>query len=100
MESFTHNRQHLLEQQRQQLERTFRQNARPTVDRPARLQQLINRAGKALVHWLTAGNAPRISLSTQGETQVWKVYDPIDNSTYYFDEENQVRDWLDHRFYQ
>ena len=100
MNSFTHNTGSLVERQRQQLERTFRQETQQTVYDPSRLLHLLSRAGQAMVHWLTAGDAPRIRLITQGDVQVWRVYDPVDNRTHYFDQEADVRDWLDQRFYQ
>jgi hypothetical protein len=98
MSSFIHNPNPRLEQRRQQLETIFWHDSRPAENRATGFQHIMRRVGQALVHWLTAGDAPRISLTTQGDTQVWKVYDPTDHQTYYFDDENNVRQWLDQRF--
>lgn len=99
MNSFTHDSQTLLEQRRQRLEATLRQTTEQIVHRPSRLRQVFNHIGHALVHWLTQGDTPRIQRFTQGETEVWKVYDPIDHRTHYFTQEDDVRSWLDQRYY-
>lgn len=99
MNSFTHDTHTLLEQRRQQLENTLRHSSAKFVERPSRLQKVLNDLGQTLVRWLTQGDAPRISLSTQGDTEIWRVYDPVNTSTHYFNSENEVRDWLDQRYY-
>jgi hypothetical protein len=100
MDSFTRNNSPLIEQQRQRLETLFYQGVSSSEPRGKRWQLLLNQAATALVHWLTAGDAPRINRTLIGETEIWKVYDPVDQRTYYFAHENEVREWLDQRFNQ
>lgn len=100
MNGFTHNPNARLEQQRQQLENLLQQDACQTVQRPSRWRQFWSQTANALVHWLTAGNEPRIHHLTVGDTEVWKIYDPGDDSVHYFTAEDDVRIWLDQRYHQ
>jgi hypothetical protein len=99
MDSFTHNPR-LIEQQRQRLEKIVHQGTPSSAPHRKRWQQLLTQAANAWVHWLTAGNAPRIQRAIVGETEIWRVYDPVDQRTHYFDQEHEVRVWLDQRFNQ
>jgi hypothetical protein len=100
MNNFTHNAQTLLEQQRPNLEITLQENTRLTVDQPARLRHFFGRLGNTLVQWLTQKSTLRTHRSTQGETEVWEVYDPRDHRTHFFTHENEVRIWLEERYYR
>ncbi|HEY9814952.1 MAG TPA: hypothetical protein V6D20_03990 [Candidatus Obscuribacterales bacterium] len=98
MHSPTHDAQALLEQDRQRLETSLHQKADCIDDRPSRLRQFLNGVGQALVNWLIQEDIPRIHRFI-GETEVWKVYDPSDRSTHYFDREDDVRVYLERRYY-
>jgi len=99
MNSFTYETSTRLEQQRQQLENLLHQGNCETVYCPSRLYKFWSRFINAVIHRLTAGDEPRISLNTVGDAEVWKVYDPVDSSLHYFTHENEVRAWLDQRYY-
>lgn len=99
MHNSIHDAQALLEQHRQRLGTSLHQTADRIVYRPSRLQQFLHGAGQALVNWLTQDDAPRIHRFIRGETEVWKVYDPSDRSTHYFDREDDVRVYLERRYY-
>lgn len=66
---------------------------------PSRLQQGVQHIAQAVVNWLTVENAPRIRRSIQADGQVWQVYDPVDNSVHIFPSEDEVRTWLEQRYY-
>lgn len=99
MNSYTHASQALLNQQRQHLE-TLVQHPYSTVYEPSRVGQFAHRLGQMLLAWFTSGSEPRIRKLIQGGTDVWQVYDPATEKTLYFNHENEVRVWLDQRFYQ
>ena len=71
-----------------------------TAYHPRQFKRLLRRATDAFAHWLTTGSMPRISKAMQGDTEVWKVYDPVSNQTLYFDQENSLRVWMEERYYQ
>jgi len=80
-----------IESQRQQLERLIRRP--PTAGHP------LQTWGQALVRFLTAPAAPRIrQRQHQGHT-LWYVYDPHTQLHHRFDQANEVRQWLEARYY-
>ncbi|MGD1908634.1 MAG: hypothetical protein ACFB0C_21980 [Leptolyngbyaceae cyanobacterium] len=93
MNSYTNSNQLPLEQQRRHLEALLQT---PSSSGNG-LSQALTQMGKGLVHWLTSGSQPRITQIQRGDTEMWKVYDPIDSQVLYFDHEDQVRAWLDDR---
>jgi hypothetical protein len=99
MNSFTYETNTLLEQQRQQLENTLRQGPCEIVHRPAR-PPFWARAAQALLHWLTNHDEPRIKHRVTGNTEVWRVYDPVNRRRRAFKTEDEVRVWLEQRHYQ
>ena len=90
----------LLDLQRERLEALLLNHPTNTAYRPGRLGQLLSQLGQRLVHWLADGSTPKISKRTNGDTEVWKVYDPVADRTLYFDQEDAVRIWIDERHYQ
>ncbi|NER79578.1 MAG: hypothetical protein F6K42_08335 [Leptolyngbya sp. SIO1D8] len=88
----------LLDLQREHLELLLDQSTN-TAYRPGRLSGVLKQLGQNLVHWLTTGSMPQISKQVQGDTEVWKVHDPVVNRTLYFDHEDALRSWLDKRYY-
>ena len=79
---------------RQQLERAWQSNHRQSW-----LQKLQN-WGATAVAAMTRGKEPQISkVVTEHEIQ-WKVYDPVGDRTHWFHQEQEVRAWLEQRYYQ
>lgn len=89
----------LLDLQRQRFE-VLLHHPTNSAYRPGRLTALFKQMGQSLVQWMTTGAMPQISKSIQGDTEVWKVYDPVVNRTLYFDHEDALRVWMDKRYYQ
>lgn len=60
----------------------------------------IGQASRFLVNQLVRRNEPKIhqTINRQG-TASWKVYDPITEQTSYFDSEQNVRQWIENRYY-
>lgn len=71
-----------------------------TAYHPGQVGQLLNQLGQTVMNWLTAGSLPRVSKVMQGETAVWKVYDPVSNCTRYFEQETALRVWMEERYYR
>jgi hypothetical protein len=71
-----------------------------TAYHPRQLMPLLKRVMNGIAHWLTTGSMPHISKTVQGDTEVWKVYDPVSSRTLYFDQENALRIWMEERYYQ
>ncbi|MGD1860696.1 MAG: hypothetical protein ACFB0E_12090 [Leptolyngbyaceae cyanobacterium] len=100
MNSYTH-KNLAIEQQRSRLEGIInRSNSYKTAYHPSQLKQLVSHWGQSLIRWLTAGAMPRITKTMQGNVTVWRVYDPTSHQTHYFDQENDLRIWLEKRYYQ
>ncbi|QQE66826.1 hypothetical protein GFS31_35290 [Leptolyngbya sp. BL0902] len=83
-----------LEQQRQQLEALVR--PRPS----ALLRQTLLRLGHACLGWMLPNNSPRIQQRWQNDCTYWTVYDPVTNRTQRFYSENDLRVWLEGRYYE
>ncbi|WP_204138190.1 hypothetical protein [Halomicronema sp. CCY15110] len=71
-----------------------------TAYHPRQLGRLLSRTSQGLVHWLTTGSMPRVSKEMKGDTEFWRVYDPVSHSTRYFDHEDALRVWMEARYYQ
>ncbi|MEM6521141.1 MAG: hypothetical protein AAF892_15355 [Cyanobacteria bacterium P01_D01_bin.71] len=100
MNSYTH-KNLSVEQHRSRLETLInRSDSYITAYHPGQLRRLLSHWGQTLVCWLTNGTMPRISKTVQGDTTVWKAYDPISHQTHYFHQENALRIWLEERYYQ
>lgn len=89
----------LLEIQRQRLEILLDYPA-GTAYQPSRVGKFLLKFGQGLVHWLTNGDMPKVSKFTQGDIEVWKVYDPVISQALYFDNEVELRIWMEQRYYQ
>ncbi|WP_008311365.1 hypothetical protein [Leptolyngbya sp. PCC 6406] len=99
MNSYTHYTTTLLDQQRQHLD-TLVSRPDETAFQPSRLGEVVAQIGHALVNYFATGSHPRISQAVRQGHAVWKVYDPISDRVHYFDHEDEVRVWLDQRFYE
>jgi hypothetical protein len=81
-----------LERQRLQLE--------ALVQTPSGRLNPLKTWGRIVIHALTAHRSPRIrQRMVQGQLQ-WVAYDPITQRTRYFLTEQDVRIWLESRYYE
>lgn len=99
MDSFSHITQTRLAQQQQQLETTFQRPSHLATYQAPSLGQWLRQLGQVLVNGLTRGDAPRITRIVRGDRELWQVYDPMDNLHHVFEQEDEVRAWLDQRYY-
>jgi hypothetical protein len=99
MNSFTHDSHALLEEHPQHLQAPLQQHPEQTITQPSRVRRFFDQISQSAWQWLTQGNTPRISRFIQGDVEVWKVYDPINNRTLCFTDEDEVRAWLERRYY-
>lgn len=83
-----------LERQRQRLEALVQ--AQPTSPLVKAMQHL----GHALVRFLTNGQSPVIRQRWQHGCLVWQVYDPVSHRTQRFHSEDELRVWLEGRYYE
>lgn len=99
MNSYT-GRSALLNRQRDRFETLIGRSDYVTAYHPKHVGRLFTQLGTGVINWLTVGSMPRISKQAQGEAEVWKAYDPVTNRTAYFDSENDLRIWIEERYYQ
>lgn len=90
----THYSSYDLEQQRQRLEALVQ--PRPTSP----VINALKRAGHTLVRFLTNGQNPYIQQRLQNGCLVWRVYDPMAQQTRRFYSEDDLRVWLETRYYE
>jgi hypothetical protein len=82
---------------RQQLENTFQLD----YTRQSRLRQTLSAIAGKVVNALTHNyNSPKIwcTVDDAGQTH-WNVYDPIAQTRKMYSSEQEVREWLDCRYY-
>ena len=83
-----------LERQRQRLESLVQpQPASPLI-------KALQRFGQTLVTFLTNGQSPYIQQQWQNGGLVWRVYDPVTQQTQRFYSEDDLRLWLETRYYE
>lgn len=88
----------LLDLQRERLEILLNQPTN-TAYRLGRLGEFFTHLGQGIFNWLATDSTPKISKHVQGDAEVWKVYDPTVNRTLYFSHEDDLRIWMDQRYY-
>jgi hypothetical protein len=95
MNSTTRHPNHDLNRERQRLEALVQ----PT---PAGLglKQLLTTLGDNTMKFLTGSNELRIWQRNQNGQSVWFAHDPVTNRTRSFASEQDVRHWLDRRYYE
>lgn len=93
---YTHENQ--LDLNRQQLEEALQQSQ--TQSAKNAIAQLLSKAGSTLLSLFVNSDQPRIQATTVNGEQVWKVYDPISGSRAAFTSEQDLRAWLEQRYYQ
>ncbi|MBD1915492.1 MULTISPECIES: hypothetical protein [Cyanophyceae] len=95
MNTTTRNSNSELNRQRQRLE-TLVQPAQ----RPLGMGQALSALGDRLLSFFTDTQELRIWQSTRNGHQVWFAHDPVTNRTRSFHSEQDVRRWLDNRYYE
>ena len=98
MNSSTHY-SNTLEQQRQRFEQLVQQPQQPTAAANPFVHNLI-RLGDRLMRFFTADHQVRIWQRTRNGRPVWFAYDPMTNQKRQFFNEQDVRNWLDTRYYE
>ena len=98
MDSYTNPQSIQLEAQRQKL------NALLQAERPQPsihpLKEVVSRLGASMVQFLTGQRSLRIWTRTRQGQQVWYVYDTLANRKQQFTSEEDLRIWLDKRYYE
>jgi hypothetical protein len=90
----THYSSYDLERQRQRLEALVQpQPTSPVV-------KALQRMGHTLVRFLTNGHNPHIQQRWQNGCLFWWVYDPMTQQTQRFYSEDELRIWLEGRYYE
>lgn len=87
-----------LEQQRQHFEQLIHQ-PQPAAGSNPIVQRLIHLGG-AIVRFLTSEQEPRIWQRTRHGRRTWFAYDPITDQKRQFFTEQDLRLWLDTRYYE
>jgi hypothetical protein len=95
MTSTPHTSNYDLNRQRQHLETPVQQPTRPSITLGNTLQQF----GAKTMRFFTGQTEPRIWQRTRSGNAIWFAHDPITNSTRSFISEQDVRTWLDNRYY-
>lgn len=93
----TRDSNHTLNQQRQRLEALVQPTRRPAgLD----LTQALKQLGDRTMRFFTGQTEPRIWQRTRQGQPVWFAHDPITNRTRQFLTEQDVRFWLEKRYYE
>lgn len=95
MNTTTRNPNSELNRQRQRLETLVQ-----PVQRPSGLGRALSNVGDRLLNFFTGTEELRIWQSTRNGHQVWFAHDPVTNRTRSFYSEQDVRHWLDNRYYE
>jgi hypothetical protein len=98
MNGSTHSPQPL-DQQRQRFERLLDQ-AELRAHRPSTGRQKLLTLGGNIVRFLTSERSLRVWQRTRQGRQAWFAYDPITDQTRQFHTEQDLRIWLDQRYYE
>ncbi|NJL49019.1 MAG: hypothetical protein HC929_18115 [Leptolyngbyaceae cyanobacterium SM2_5_2] len=65
------------------------------------LKQHLHHWGRSLLVWLCPSMSPRITVRRNRQGQTWFLaYDPVDGQHRRFYSEQDLRIWLDQRYYQ
>lgn len=63
------------------------------------LPTVFQKVGKTLVDFLTSGNDLRIWTRQRNGHLIWHVYDPMTEQRQQFSSEEDLRFWLENRYY-
>lgn len=86
-----------LEKERQQLERTLQTSAVKSAQ--SQLLDYLKDWGMALVNALAPSQEPRVKVIDSANGSIWKVYDPVSHQSHLFATEDELRIWLEERYY-
>jgi hypothetical protein len=71
-------------------------SSRPQISWGKRMRQL----GETILHWMTDSSEPRIWVHRDRHgTELWEIYDPRSQRRAILLSEEDVREWLDNRYY-
>lgn len=75
---------------------------RPSTAQPAAagLAAVLKQAGSTVVDFLTRGNNLRVWTRQRNGHLIWHVYDPMTEQRQQFSSEEDLRSWLETRYYQ
>jgi len=82
-----------LQRQRQRLEALVQSQS-------SSMRPVLHRLGQGVQDWLVPGNGPRIRQHWQHGTAHWTAYDPVTHQTQRFSCEDDLRHWLERRYYE
>lgn len=68
--------------------------------RSVQLPAWLNAIASAVVERFIRPRQPVIYYGQNGNGEIWRVYDPQTQQEAMFSNENEVRVWLEHRYYQ
>jgi hypothetical protein len=97
MNSTTYNSNYDLDQQRLRLEALFQADSHPN---PEGLRQQIGTALYRLKRLFLHGNELRVWSRTHHGRTTWYAHDPLNNRARQFYSEQELRFWLDNRYYE
>ncbi|MFE4107206.1 hypothetical protein [Almyronema epifaneia] len=93
---YTHEAQ--LDLNRQQLEKTLKRSQ--TEFAKNAIAQLFSRLGSTLLNLLIESDQPRVRVREANGETVWQAYDPVSRHQAAFNSEEELRAWLEQRYYQ
>ncbi|HEY9764258.1 MAG TPA: hypothetical protein V6D07_17140 [Trichocoleus sp.] len=70
-----------------------------SLESSSSLLTAVKRAGQAFVEFLTSGNDLRIWTRQRNGHLIWHVYDPMTEQRQQFSSEEELRSWLENRYY-
>ncbi|HSM83580.1 MAG TPA: hypothetical protein VLS96_17975 [Nodosilinea sp.] len=98
MNSTTRDQNFELNRQRQRLEALVQPPRAPQASWP--LTQTLKQLGDRAMSFFTGQTEPRIWQRTRNGNPTWFAHDPVTNRTRQFASEQDVRLWLDRRYYE
>lgn len=100
MESYSHSSNCQAELHRRQLEQLWQTPSAVPAKPWQPLRRLGRRLGTWLVKVLTTSDELRIWVCETRDGMLWHAYDPVSGQTRQFTSENELRVWIDQRYYQ
>jgi hypothetical protein len=97
MNSTTRHPNHDLNRERQRLEALVQPSRSPAG---WGFKQLLTTVGERTMRFLTGSTELRIWQRHQNGRSIWFTHDPVTNRTRSFASEQDVRNWLDRRYYE
>lgn len=91
-----------LQQQRQRLENLVKPTLGSRIHSPNHngLRQALKQLGDRTMRFFTGQNELRIWQRSRNGQPLWFAHDPVTNRTRSFHSEQDVRTWLDQRYYE